>query len=98
MMVESPAGVLFRIDVKGVYSPNSWLIRPREVETDLYYVLAYVPEPPKQCEFFVLTHPEVDAVQTTGRARLNRPKSYPMQGISWTEARGFKDCWKSLPG
>jgi hypothetical protein len=97
MMVVSPGGSSFRIDVKGLYSRNGWIIRRREVEPDLYYVLAYVPQPPKQCEFFVLTHAEVVAAQHADLVRLKRPESYSVQGVTWSAAEAFKDRWEGLP-
>jgi hypothetical protein len=97
MMVVSPAGTLFRIDVKGLHSRNGWIIRRREVQPDLYYVLAYVPEPPTQCEFFVLTHAEVAAAEDAELVRLNRPKSFPVQGMPWRSAMAFRDRWEALP-
>ena len=102
MMVVSPAGTSFRIDVKGLYSPNYWIIRRRAVESDLYYVLAYVPEPPKQCEFFVLTHAQVVAAQyaEVEEWRIRRPEidhSYPVQGLKWTAAKAFQNHREVLP-
>ena len=43
LMVISPTKRAFLVDVKGLYRPNPWLVRPKETRTDLYYILAYVP-------------------------------------------------------
>jgi hypothetical protein len=103
MMVMSPSGKQFKIDVKGLYRPNYWIIRRRhQIDPDLYYVLAFVPEPPALCEFFVLSHEEVVTSQheEIEEWRLRRPEighDYPVQGIKWKKSKQFKDCWETLP-
>lgn len=102
LMVISPHGNKFSIDVKGLYRPNFWVVRPQEpVGKDIYYVLAYVPDN-KSNSFFVLTHEQVDSeiereierIRASGRSADRRT---PMLGHSWSRANSFRDRWDVLP-
>jgi hypothetical protein len=54
LMVVSPNGEMFLIDVKGLYRTNPWIIKRKPVKANLFYVLAFVPaEGPNQ--FFVMS-------------------------------------------
>ncbi len=100
-MVLSPKGKQFKIDVKGLYKPNYWIIRRKEPEEDLFFVLAYVPKD-QTSEFFVLSHAEVVGIQSADveRSRLRDPSighDYPVQGILWGASKAYKDRWEILP-
>ena len=102
IMVMSPNGYQFKIDVKGLYRPNYFIIRRRELIEGLCYILVLVPDPPANPEFFILTHEQVIAAQIDDLAigRLRNPDindTYPVQGIRWKAAQNFKDKWCSLP-
>ena len=59
LMVVSPSGKQFLVDVKGQYSPNFWPIKRTPKRDDLFYVLAYVPDNAAN-EFFVITQAQVE--------------------------------------
>ena len=59
LMVVSPGGKPYLIDVKGLYRPNFWAVRQREPKKDLYYVFAFVPDKGAN-RFFVLTQSQVN--------------------------------------
>jgi hypothetical protein len=43
LMVRSPKGVQFTIDVKGLYRRNPWAVKEKELMDRLFYVFAFVP-------------------------------------------------------
>lgn len=91
LMVISPTGRPFSIDVKGVSARSGWLVRRHEPRGDLFYVLALVPKD-KPNRYFVMTQKQVnDAVDY--RARLG---SYP-SGFLWSVAEPYENKWRSLP-
>ena len=106
LMVISPKGMQFVIDVKGLYQKNFWLVSPKMDEgKNLYYVFAFVPKgEPNQ--FFILSHAEVkiEVSRDIERARANRTKKglsvekvEAMPGVPWTVARRFENQWGKLP-
>ena len=43
LMVVSPLGrEMFLVDVKGLHSPNPWVVKRKAVRANLFYVLAFV--------------------------------------------------------
>jgi hypothetical protein len=104
LMVISPNGVPFLVDVKGQYKPNFWPVRPKKTTDKLFYVLALVPEDTGN-GFFILTQDQVnEGIQTDlEHARALRkakglrgpPGEFP--GIQRKFAERFEDAWKSFP-
>ena len=105
LMVISPEGVQFIVDVKGQYKKNWWLISPKKKRKNLFYVLAYVPDE-KPNEYFILTQDEVDsererylvekkAERTRKGLSIDNVGRFP--GLSSAVASGFRDKWKKLP-
>jgi hypothetical protein len=104
LMVISPKGVTFLIDVKGQYKHNFWPVQPRKTRERLFYVLALVPDD-EQNRFFILAQKEVekgirvDLAHARARRRAKglpgEPSDFP--GVEWDFARRYEDAWKSLP-
>ncbi len=105
LMVQSPSGKQFSIDVKGLYTRNFWIVKPKERE-DLFYVFVYVPkDQPNQ--FFILTQEEAaKAVQQNWDHYCTRhglPKSDALcpenrlPGVEWKTAESYRDAWDKLP-
>src|ERR1700730_6909236 len=44
LIVISPKGVPFCVDVKGQYRRNFWPVRQKEKRDNLFYIFAYVPK------------------------------------------------------
>lgn len=105
LMVRGPKGTPFHIDVKGLYKPNFWTIREKDERSNLFYVLAFVPDEGKN-EYFVLTQLEANAEiaselelerrrkQAKGSS-LDKVGSYT--GLGWGTAKRYQDAWSSLP-
>ena len=105
LMVVSPAGKHFAIDVKGQYKKNFWVISPKGQHSGLYYVLAFVPDDQPN-QFFVLTQAEVNCkisrIQKRSKtARIAKGLSIDkvglFPGLTWGIAERFKDQWNKLP-
>ena len=101
-MVMSPTGQQFKVDVKGLYRRNYWIIRLRPHDGNLFYILAYVPEPPDTNEFIIMTHEQVRKEQLAdlARAQVKRPdldETYPVLGVPWRYAVAYRDQWSVLP-
>ena len=104
LMVISPKGTPFLVDVKGQYKPNFWPVTNKKKTDKLFYVLAFVPDD-AQNQFFVLTQDQVNEGIRIDleHARMLRkakglggePGDFP--GIQRSYAKQFEDAWKALP-
>jgi hypothetical protein len=106
LMVVSPNGNPFFVDVKGQYRNNFWPVKPKEKkQKNLFYILAFVPDPKEGGNrFYILTQDEVDAgaAEATAAYRARKPeeradKPDPMPGILPEYARKHGNCWNKLP-
>jgi hypothetical protein len=61
LMVVSPGGEMFLIDVKGLYRTNPWLIKRKPNNASLFYILAFVPAAAPN-EFFVMSQSTATAI------------------------------------
>jgi hypothetical protein len=97
LMVVSPdQRRMFLVDVKGLYTKNFWLIKPKQTRDELFYILAYVPNSDTN-QFFVMTQTDVNSLIQSERIRLNWKEDEPMLGLNWTFALPYKDAWQVLP-
>ena len=106
LMVRSPHGGDFDVDVKGLYKKNYFLLTKKELRRNLFYVLAYVPEDDEN-QFFVLSQAEAnnEVQQDTERARARQiakggtgERAGVMPGIR-AAAQRYKGRWQeTLPG
>ena len=105
IMVRSPHGQAFGIDVKGLYKPNWWVVKPKDPREMLYYVLAYVPDEGGN-RYFVLDQEQLNAeiaaeleralARAVAKGRSGE-KAGAFPGISWKFAERFENAWGNLP-
>lgn len=97
LMVVSPANKkMFLVDVKGLYRKNPWLIRRKPIRTNLFYILAYVPnDEPNQ--FFIMKQQQITRCIKSELRRLNRAGDYPVTGFVWKLALPYENAWDVLP-
>lgn len=100
LLVQSPNGTQFIVDVKGQSTKNFWLIPRREPNPNHYFILVYLPNdmdsPPR---YFVLSSDELmkrreeykESVLHRGRYRDD------LGGINWTTAFDYENKWENLP-
>jgi len=104
LMVISPKGRRFSIDVKGQYKPNFWPIRAKTTTAGLFYVLTLVPEDAHN-RFFIMTQSQVNEgiradlehgrLLRKAKGLKGEPGEFP--GIQRKFAEKFEDAWKSFP-
>jgi hypothetical protein len=82
LMVISPSGQPFSVDVKGLSSRNGWIVRRQEPRAGLFYVLAFVARD-KPNRFFVMTQQQVNGEIAALLTRLDRPTNFPVTGFLW---------------
>ena len=59
LIVRSPGGTHFEVDVKGLALTNPWLIQERPARPDLYFVLVHLPPLDAAPEFFIASSAEI---------------------------------------
>ena len=106
LVVESPTGILFDLEVKGLASQNFWLIREDVPRTHQYFALLLVPRGVpgdaalKSSRIFLATSQQVMAKVVSERERClaRRPDWKPSgSGLNWGEALEFESRWDVLP-
>lgn len=102
LMVGTPGGDLFWVDVKGQSGKAPWLIRTKRSNEKLFYVLvllapAATPERGRQPDrFFVLTQSEADEC-IADYLRRHPGDSGKLTGFPFGDAVQFEDAWGKLP-
>lgn len=105
LMVYSPGGKAFVIDVKGQYKRNWWVVSEKPEREDAFYVFALVPDEGSN-RFFVLTQGEVNtgirAEFTRAREAAiakGRPpgKAEAFPCVAFRYAEPFENRWDDLP-
>lgn len=99
MLVVSPKGETFGIDVKGQRTKNFWRFRDREPKDNMYYAFIYVPEEGEPRVFIMDSktamlkwHEYKDRILEKGTAK------HDIWGLNWTTPHPFEDRYDMLPG
>jgi hypothetical protein len=90
MLVLSPSGQSFPVEVKGLARPNYWLVKKPDRKSARIYVFALIPqekltEPP---QFFVMTAGDLARIHVDD-------EKWP--GMGWGKVRKFQNLWTRLP-
>lgn len=103
LMVFSPSGIQFGVDVKGLYTRNFWTVKSKPLRDNLYYVLAFVPTAAAN-RYFILSQAEADEeiVADTEYRRQRAENEGRIAGEGWTglafaTAEKYHDAWDKLP-
>ena len=104
LMVVSPKGVPFLIDVIGQYKRNFWPVRLRKARGRLFYVLAFVPSVGHN-RFFILAQEAVEKEIERGlqhtvdhrKARGLDGERLSLPNVGWGFAKNHEGAWKVLP-
>jgi hypothetical protein len=107
LMVVSPTGVHFLVDVKGLHKgPNFWRMREKKEKPQLFYVFALVPsDTDKPNEFFILSQEQANVgVRTDWKDAVARRKAKgrsgepaDVTGVPWNYAKEHNGGWEALP-
>lgn len=104
LMAISPGNIEFTIDVKGLYKPNFWVVKPKPVKDRLFYIFAYVPDDAAN-QFFILDQARVNEeiaieIEHTRAVALAKGKTGEKAGafpcIPWRATKKYQD-WGILP-
>jgi len=102
IFAESHSGKAFMIDVKGLRSPNWWILgKKHEPRPDLFYILVYIPKNLDQRpRFFIMTSEEamreVEKHLEDLRSR-GREENKLEYGFAWKVAFKYENAWHKLP-
>jgi hypothetical protein len=98
MLVVSPTGKHFGIEVKGQSTKNFWRFNERKPQPEMYYAFVFVPEKGV---------PRVSIMDSATTMRLWREykakaiakgvKEDSIWGLNWTQPRPFENQYGSLP-
>jgi len=100
LLVVSPTGTHFQVDVKGLSSRNFWLIRERPCPPDLFFILVHVPLKGGHPNFFVLPASTVmSEIANLRQKTLDQRKKWVDwgAGLNWGTAAPYQDRWDLLP-
>lgn len=96
LVVRAPSGKAFIVDVKGKCRPGRWVVKPKPVTPDLYYILVRLGMTPAgaaraEDRFYVM-----DQAETARLTRCNA-KNPGLSGFSSQTATPLQDAWDRLP-
>lgn len=100
LLVRSPSGNHFEVDVKGLSSRNFWLVQERQVRSDLYFILVHVPPSGASSIFFVLSSGELMAAIAESKRHTvaaGKPWKDTGSGINWGTGLAYQNRWEALP-
>jgi len=102
MLIVSPHGKHFGVDVKGLKSPNFWLLGKHVLDDkeDLYFILVHVCKHPDPVDFFILNSSQAkkiveehhDDLKKRGREIKNTE-----YGFNFKKVSEYKNKWEALP-
>ena len=99
LLVRSPLGRQFTVDVKGQSTKNFWLIQDRPLDPNHYFVLVYLPQNLGPPRFFIVSSDELMRRREEYK-QLALPKGRyrdELGGINWSTAFDYEAKWGNLP-
>lgn len=98
LLVVSPAGKHFGIDIKGQRTKNFWLIKEPKPSDELFYILIYIPTIANP-DLYILSSHEMHRLWHEYKNRIigNGGKEDNIWGINWTTPFPYKDKWEVIP-
>lgn len=99
LLVRSPSGIQFTVDVKGQSSKNFWLIQNRPQNQNHFFVLVFLPpdfKPPRYCiissdELMKRREEYKQSALPSGKYRDD------LGGINWATPFNYEGKWENLP-
>lgn len=100
LLVVSPNGVSFKVDVKGQATRNFWLIKRIKPQNDLFYFLVYLPKNLETLKFFIFNSEELMKKREEYKEHIEAKSGKyrdELGGINWGTALDFENKWEKLP-
>ena len=99
MLVVSPSGETFGIDVKGQRTRNFWRYGYREPNNNLYYAFIYVPEDCQPRVFLMDSKTTMRLWKEYKDKTIRRGTAkHEIWGLNWTQPHEYEDRYDLLPG
>lgn len=99
LLVRSPSGIQFTVDVKGQSSKNFWLIQNRPQDSNHYFVLVYIPPGFQTPRYFIVSSDELMSRREEYKQSVSPKGRYrdELGGINWATAFDYEAKWENLP-
>jgi len=100
LMVKSPRGTPFRVEVKTQRTVNFWRYKQRDVSEDLFYIFVYLNEIEQNPKFYILTSKEARSEWDEYYDKHKKPSSNRTAygwGASNPSIRNYGANWRKLP-
>jgi hypothetical protein len=99
LLVQSPNGVKFTVDVKGQSTRSFWIIQRRPKDPEHYFVLVYLPPQLAAPRYFVVSCDDLMRKRGEYEKASKRRGKYrdDLGGMNWTTAYEYEDKWDALP-
>lgn len=99
LIVQSPSGNPFTVDVKGQSSKNFWLIQRRDHKPNHYFILVYLPKNHGTPQYYILSSEELMFKREEyEKSSIVRGKYRDdLGGINWSTAFDYENKWETLP-
>ncbi|MBW2608080.1 MAG: hypothetical protein JRD05_10645 [Deltaproteobacteria bacterium] len=98
LLVVSPNGKHFGIDIKGQKTKNFWIIKEPKPSDEFFYYLVFVP-PTDIPDIYIIESQEMYKLWHEYKNRMiaNGSKEDGIWGINWTTPFPYKDNWDVIP-
>ena len=99
LLVQSEDDRMFTVDVKGQSTKNFWLIQPRPIIKNHYYIFVYLPRNGGDPSYFVASCEEVMNLRNEYKKRMiEEGKKYDdkLGGFNWTDILPYENRWEIL--
>jgi len=98
LLVVSPSGAPFGIDVKGQRTKNFWRFNEREPNKEFYFVFVYVPEKDIPRVFIMDSKKAMNLWREYKLKAMRRGlKEDSIWGLNWTQPHPYEDRYDLLP-
>lgn len=99
LLVVSPTGFHFGIDVKAQRTKNFWRMREPSVSAQFFYFLTYIDAENGNPDLYILPSSEMNKLWHEYKDRMvaNGAKEDNIWGVNWATPKPFKDNWSCLP-
>jgi len=96
LMVVSPNGKPFRVEVKSQKSKNFWIVKKHDLMEDHFYVFVLIPEtsPP---EYHIMTCKDMLRLMQEYADHMGERYDPRFGGFNWTAPLPHKNRWSILP-
>ena len=99
LLVVSPEGKHFGIDIKGQKTKNFWILKEPKPSDELFYLLIYMPQN-NIPELFILNSHTMFKLWHEYKNRIisnGGNEGGNIWGVNWTTPFPFKDNWQEIP-